>query len=216
MLLKLIYKIPFVVMTGFALLLFATTMMYWNLRPDVSFLLTKQDVVHDPVWRTVFYFHIFAGMLAIALGPLQFIKALRSKFLNAHRMIGKAYVVAILLIGAPTGLYMAFYANGGLYASLGFVMMSVLWFYTTWMGIQTIRKKQIELHKQWMIRSYAITFSAVSLRLWVPVLSLFSSMDQLQVVIITAWISWLFNLIAAEFIIKLNLKKQPYHENNHH
>ncbi len=193
-------------MTGLAFLLFGITFMYWNFRPDVSFLTTKQDVVFNPIWRTAFYIHIFGGMLAIALGPLQFIKAVRRKNINLHRAIGKIYVSAILFIAAPTGLYMAFFANGGIYSSIGFILMSVLWFYTTWMAIVTIRKRQIEEHIKWMVRSYAITFAAVTLRLWVPFLSLVIDVEQLTVIIVTAWISWLFNLIAAEFILKMNLK----------
>lgn len=192
-------------MTGFAFLLFGITFMYWNFRPDVNFLLTKPDLVHDPIWRTSFYIHIFGGMLAIALGPLQFIKALRRKNLSLHRLLGKIYVTAILFIAAPTGLYMAFYANGGIYSSIGFILMSILWFYTTYMAIHTIRKKQVEQHVNWMVRSYAMTFAAVTLRLWVPFLSIAIEMDHLKVIIITAWISWLFNLVAAEFILKLKL-----------
>lgn len=212
MILKLINRLPFIVMTSLALVLFMTTMMYWNFKPDVSFLLTKQDMVHQPIWRTTFYIHIFGGMLAIVLGPLQFIGFIRQRFGKAHKVIGKVYITAVLFISAPTGLYMAIYANGGFYASIGFVLMSVLWFYTTWMGIRTIRKKQIDAHVQWMIRSYAITFSAVSLRLWVPTLSLFSNFSSLQIIILTAWISWLFNLIIAELIIKHKLKTK-HHEN---
>jgi len=208
--LKTISKIPFAVMTGFAFLLFGITFMYWNFRPDVNFLLTKQDLVHDPVWRTAFYIHIFGGMLAIAIGPLNFIKSLRRKFLNVHRLLGKIYITAILLIAAPTGLYMAFFANGGIYSCLGFILMSLLWFYTTFMAIHTIRKKQVQQHIKWMVRSYAMTFAAVSLRLWVPFLSAYMNMDHMDVIIITAWISWLFNLVAAEIILKLNLKSlQP-------
>jgi len=194
-------RVSFAMMTGLALLLFATTMVYWNFRPDVNFLLTKQNLVHDYVWRTVFYIHITGGMLAIALGPFQFIHKLRERYLNVHRSIGKIYVASILVIGAPTGLYMAFFANGGAYASFGFIIMSILWFYTTWMGLITIIKKQILQHQQWMIRSYAVTFSAVTLRLWVPFLSIACNWEHEEVVVITAWISWLFNLIAAELII---------------
>jgi uncharacterized membrane protein len=193
-------------MTGFAFLLFGITFMYWNFRPDVSFLQTKQDVVFNPIWRTAFYIHIFGGMLAIVLGPLQFIKWLRSNNLVLHRIIGKIYVSAILFVAAPTGLYMAFYANGGVYSSIGFILMSALWFYTTLMAIVTIRKKKVSEHIKWMVRSYAMTFAAVTLRLWVPFLSLVINMEEMSVIIITAWISWLFNLIAAEFILKMNLK----------
>lgn len=199
-------RIPFAVMTGFALLLFFTTCMYWNFRPDVNFLQTKQDVVYDPLWRTAFYVHILGGMLAIATGPLQFIKVLRRRYMGFHRWLGKIYIVSILLLAAPTGLYMAFYANGGAPSSIGFILMSVLWFYTTWMAIHSIRKKQVQHHVAWMMRSYAMTFSAVTLRLWVPLLSLGFGMDELRIIILTAWCSWLFNLIAAEVILKLKLK----------
>jgi uncharacterized membrane protein len=178
--------------------------MYWNFRPDVNFLLTKQDLVGDPIWRSAFYIHIFGGMLAIILGPVQFVKYVRRKNLNLHRVLGKTYVTAILFIAAPTGLYMAFYANGGFYASIGFILMSSLWLYTTFMAVHTIRKSLIREHIKWMVRSYAMTFAAVTLRLWVPFLSLVIEMEHLKVVVITAWISWLFNLVAAECIIKLN------------
>lgn len=210
MLLEIFKRIPFALMTLLAFLLFATTLMYWNFRPDVNFLLTKQALVKDPVWRTVFYVHIFGGMLSIALGPFQFMPGLRRRFLKAHRFSGKMYASAILFLGAPTGLYMAFFATGGAPASAGFILMSGLWFYTTWMGIRTIRRGQVDQHRQWMLRSYAVTFSAVSLRLWVPLLSLYLPTDPMQVVIITAWISWLFNLIVAEFIIHFNHKKITY------
>lgn len=193
-------------MTGLSFLLFSITFMYWNFKPDVNFLLTKPDLVSDPLWRTTFYIHIFGGMLAIISGPFQFIKALRRKNLNLHRLIGKMYVSSILFIAAPTGLYMAFYANGGFYSTLGFLLMSVLWFYTTWMALVTIKKKQIQQHVNWMVRSYAMTFAAVTLRLWVPFLSLVVDMEHLQVIIITAWISWLFNLVAAELLIKMQLQ----------
>ncbi len=206
MFLRIVSKIPFAVMTGLSLLLFAITFMYWNFRPDVNFLLTKQDLVSHPIWRTAFYIHIFGGMLAIALGPFQFVKAFRKRNLNFHRLTGKIYIGAILFIAAPTGLYMAFYANGGFYSTLGFLLMSVLWFYTTYMALHTIKKKQIQNHSNWMVRSYAMTFAAVTLRLWVPFLSLLAEMEHLKVIVVTAWISWLFNLIAAELIIKMNLK----------
>lgn len=207
MLRMIISKIPFAVMTAFAFFLFATTLVYWNFKPDVNFLLTKQNLVHNAVWRTAFYIHISGGMLAIALGPFQFISKLREHYLGVHRSIGKVYVFAILVIGAPTGLYMAFFANGGACASFGFILMSILWFYTTWMGITTAMKKQIMQHKQWMIRSYAVTFSAVTLRLWVPFLSIACQMEHEEIIILTAWISWLFNLVAAELIIYSTFNK---------
>jgi uncharacterized membrane protein len=204
--LNILNRLPWFVMTAFALFLFIITFGYWNFRPDINFLLTKQNLVDHPVWRPAFYVHIFGGMLAIAIGPFQFVRFIRRRFLDLHRKLGKIYVTAILLIAAPTGLYMAFYANGGFYSTLGFICMSILWFYTTWKAIVAIKKKLINEHINWMVRSYAMTFAAVTLRLWVPACSLLFEMEHNFVIVLTAWISWLFNLIAAEIIIKLNLK----------
>lgn len=211
--LRILSKIPFVVMTLLALFLFTTTMIYWSFRPDVNFLLSKQDLVEYMPWRVMFYLHVAGGMLSIGAGPFQFIGHLRKKSPRLHRNLGKIYAASILLLGAPTGLYMAFYANGGWPASVGFVLMAVLWFHTTFMGIKTIRNGNVTAHRQWMMRSYALTFSAVTLRLWVPLLSLYSDLSALSVVISTAWISWLFNLLFIELFLKIKTTKILKHEN---
>jgi uncharacterized membrane protein len=197
-----ISRIPFAVMTGLSVLLFCMTFMYFNFRPDVNFLLTKQDIVFDPIWRTAFYIHITGGMLALITGPINFIKKIRQYNLGLHRLIGKIYITSILLIAAPTGCYMAFYANGGIYSTLGFLLMSILWFYTTFMAITTIRKKKVEEHIKWMVRSYAMTFAAVTLRLLVPIMSMGFNMEHITIIVATAWISWIINLIVAESLIK--------------
>lgn len=197
---------PWAVMTGLALFLFGITVQYWSFRPDINFLLVKQDVVFNPIWRTVFYLHVLAGMLSIAIGPFQFLKKFRQGRMTLHRKLGKVYMAAILLIGAPTGLYMSLYAEGGWIASLGFLAMSLAWFYTTFMAVKKVREKDIQGHIRWMMRSYAVTFSAVMLRLWVPILSLGLGWEHEFVVILTAWISWILNLFFVEFLIAIKPK----------
>lgn len=193
-------------MTFLALFLFSITAVYWSFRPDINFLQVKQDVVNYIPWRTIFYFHIFAGMLSIAIGPFQFLKFIRDKFRLIHRSLGKIYVGVILLIGAPSGLYMAFFAEGGMWSSLGFTAMSFLWFITTYVAYKKVREKDFAAHEQWMIRSYAVTFSAVTLRLWVPFLSVVVGMGHELVIVLTAWISWLLNLLFAELLIHRKIK----------
>ena len=203
---KVVSNISWAIMTFLALFLFAITIPYWSFRPDINFLRVKQAVVHYIPWRTAFYFHIFGGMLALSIGPFQFVKYLRNKFLKLHRALGKIYITAILCIAAPTGFYMALFAQGGIPASIGFIVMSLLWFTTTFIAYKKIRERNVEEHKQWMIRSYAMTFSAVTLRLWVPFLSICTPMDKSHIVILTAWISWFFNLLFAELFITLAYK----------
>ncbi len=186
---------------SFAVLLFAMTSRYFSFASDIHFLRVKQDVVHDLIWRSAFYLHIAAGMLAIVIGPLQLLPQLRQKMRAAHRLLGKVYITAILVVGAPTGFYMALYADGGPWAATGFALMSALWFYLTWMAFSFARERKFTEHSQWMIRSYALTFSAVTLRLFVPVSSLVFQLPPDRIVVLSAWVSWIINIVLAEFLI---------------
>lgn len=185
------------------LFLFFTTSVYLSFRDDIHFLLAKQDLVGDWVWRTAFYIHVSSGMLCIALGPFQFLPALRKHRMGLHRLMGKVYVGAILIFSAPTGLYMAFFANGGFWAAAGFFMLSLVWFFFSYLAIYYIKKGNVQKHRQFMAYSFALTFSAVTLRLWVPILSNYMGVDHDLTVVLTAWINWIPNLLVAHILVKL-------------
>src|SRR5687768_1190773 len=122
-------------MVALAAFLFAITMEYLSFRSDVNFLLEKQDIVFDPLWRPTFYFHIVSGMFVLLIGPFQFVESFRIKNLELHRLLGKLYIYGILFIAAPTGLIMAFYAEGGTPSAIAFGAMSIAWFVTTLMAV---------------------------------------------------------------------------------
>ena len=80
--------------------------------------------------------------------------------------------------------------------------MDLAWIYTTYRGVHAIIvEKNVAVHRDWITRSYAVTFAAVTLRLWVPVLSLGLGMTETEVLSLTPWLSWVPNLIAAELIL---------------
>ena len=200
-------KTPFwLIMLGFAVVLFLMTARYFSFADNINFLLAKKPLVHHPIWRPVFYIHIAGGMLALLIGPFQFLKISRTKLKKYHRLIGKIYIGAILFIGAPGGFYMAFYANGGPLAALGFVVMAMLWFQMTLNAYKTVRAKEFVQHSRWMVRSYAMTFAAVTLRLWVPFASLVLNIPFNTVIITSAWACWMLNLAIAEGIIATDPK----------
>jgi len=189
-----------------AFFLFYTTALYWSFRTDINFLLAKQDLIHYWPWMAAFYVHITGGMLSLVTGPVQFIKKSRSRRPAFHRNVGKIYLVAILLLAGPTGLFMAFFANGGFWAGMGFALLSLLWWGSTWLAYQKARTRDFAAHRRWMIRSYAFTFAAVMLRLWVPILSYgisFTpySLEHQTVVVATAWLSWIPNLAFVEVLL---------------
>ncbi len=202
-----VMRFYWLVMLGFALLLALLTTAYFSFRTDINFLLVKQNLVKDIVWMTAFYCHITSSILCLVTGPFQFVSYFRKKnYIKWHRNAGKVYIFSILLMAAPSGAYMAVFANGGIGAKLGFIVLSFLWFMSTYTALYAIRQKNIAQHRAWMVRSYALTFSAVTLRLWVPILSTVFGVEPEFTVVITAWINWIPNLLVGELLIKFFTK----------
>jgi uncharacterized membrane protein len=171
------------------------------MRRDIDFWMMKKDKVHDEIWAASLYLHVIGSLSAILIGPFQFLPTFRNRFLKTHRLLGKIYISAIMWLGVPTGMYMAFYANGGFWASVGFGILSLLWLFSTYFAYSYIKKQDISAHKNWMIRSYAVTFAAVTLRLWTGILPHDFGLDLHTTIVAAAWLSWIPNLIAAEIII---------------
>jgi uncharacterized membrane protein len=157
-------------------------------------------LLNDGFWKPVFYAHIYFGGVALLCGWSQFLKSSRSKYLKLHRFLGKIYVITVLLSGIA-GLYLAFHATGGAIASFGFGILALLWLTTTSIAFIFIQKKQIEKHQHWMIRSYALCFAAVTLRLWIPFFQAVLHFEFVEGYRIIAWLCWVPNLLFAEWII---------------
>lgn len=152
--------------------------------------------VHSGINRTVLLIHIIGSCVAIVTGPVQFVATLRTRFPKWHRWAGYSYIVGVA-VGGVAGLYSATVSMGGLVAHTGFFSLGVLWLATTALALSAIRQRRIELHREWMVRCYALTFAAVTLRLWLPLLTAVSGSfnEAYQTV---AWLCWVPNLIVAE------------------
>ena len=146
--------------------------------------------------------HTIGGGIALVLGLFQVHPRFRSQFTRSHRRVGKVYFLAVFLSGFA-GLYMATIAEGGLITELGFGMLAVLWLATAIMAIIRIRQRNISAHRAWMIRNYALTLSAVTLRFYLPA-SLASNIDFLTAYMVIAWMCWVPNLIIAEWFFVRN------------
>ncbi|MBE4909624.1 DUF2306 domain-containing protein [Bacillus luteolus] len=161
--------------------------------------------MNHQLWNIALYIHILTAFLPLIIGPFLFVKKLRNKYLQGHRYAGKVYVVMII-ISSLVGIYLAFYAHGGILAILGFLCLDILWFYTTWKAYKYIRNKQQSLHEEWMYRSYAMTFAALTFRMWSAIVGY--SLDNFTVGYVAAiWLSWVGNLVAIEIWIRFKLRK---------
>ena len=108
--------------------------------------------------------HVASGLIAIAIGPLQFASRIRRDYLPFHRIAGRVYVVAVLT-GSIAALGLAWRIDGSPAYSLGLAGLAVAWLTTTLMAFVAIRRKNLEQHRQWMVRSYVVTFAFVTFRL---------------------------------------------------
>jgi cytochrome b subunit of formate dehydrogenase len=108
--------------------------------------------------------HTLAGTFALLAGPLQFSSRFRSRHLKLHRVLGRIYVISVF-IGAATGIALAF-GRPGFPGTCG---QAAAWVVCTTAAFVTARNRHIIQHRQWMIRSYAVTFTFISsrvLNLW--------------------------------------------------
>src|SRR5450631_3677793 len=121
--------------TFFSLLLVRNTLPYFSFSQDFSFIEERAVLFLKPVYKVSFYIHIFAGMFCITAALTQFSSYLLKKRKSIHIWMGKIYVVVVLVLGAPTGLYMSFFAKGSFWERMLFMFMAMYWFFTTTKGL---------------------------------------------------------------------------------
>jgi uncharacterized membrane protein len=179
-----------------------------SFKTDTYFLRFKQEYIHIPLWKTAFYIHVFSSVLALAAGLTQFSDHVLRNYRRLHRIIGWIYAVDILVINFPAAMIMAYYANGLLPSKIAFTILACLWFWFTLKAVIAARNRNISQHKRFMIRSFALTFSAITLRSWKIILLNTIHPDPLTLYMIDAWIGFVPNLLLAEWIIwKVQRKK---------
>jgi uncharacterized membrane protein len=146
--------------------------------------------------------HFIGGAWALGAGPWQFSQRLRDRTLLVHRWIGRSYVAGVLA-GGVGALAMAPRALTGPVAGLGFGTLGVLWVAFTIVALARIRQGDRAAHRRWMIRSYALTLAAVTLRIYLPA-SMAAGVPFDTAYPAIAWLCWVPNLVAAElFAIRI-------------
>ncbi|MEP6700761.1 MAG: DUF2306 domain-containing protein [Bacteroidota bacterium] len=192
-------------------------MAYIPYNTDVGFLRIKQQYISIDHWRIAFFIHIYASMWVLFAGFTQFSKKLLRNKPRLHRILGYIYVADVLLITGPAGLVMGFYANGGLFSRIAFVSLAILWIFFTATALIKAKQKNFKAHRIYMIRSYALTLSALTLRAWKYGITNAMSIPPMDVYRVVAWLGWVGNLIVAEWIIRkskrgIEQKKSPLYK----
>ena len=144
--------------------------------------------------------HVVFGILALLLGPFQFIPAIRNNYLNVHRWMGRTYLVSTM-IGGIAGLYMASTSQVNYTYQSGLTSLALIWITAGTMAYIAIRNLNIKQHREWMIRSYVITFGFTAFRLMDDLLgkAIPDPGDRLGML---SWTCWAVPLLIAEVCIQ--------------
>ena len=143
--------------------------------------------------------HIVGSGIALLVGPFQFWSGLRRRSMRAHRWSGRLYVVAVL-IGGSAAFYLASHAGQGPAFGISLGALGVAWWTTTGMAYAAIRRGHVRQHKDWVLRSYVVTFTFVTTR----TLAEFGILPSLGAdpFATLVWLCWSMSLLATEVILQ--------------
>jgi uncharacterized membrane protein len=143
------------------------------------------------------YAHTLGGMVAMLIGPFQFLASVRRHYPALHRWLGRVYLTSVAL-GGLAGLYL----SPGSYASntfgIAFIALALAWLYTGTQAYLAIRTGDVATHRRWMIRNYALTYAAVTLRIEMPLLIVLGGLSPIIALNIVGWLCWVPNLLLVE------------------
>ena len=184
---------------------------YLSFEHNINFLTTKSDeILSQPVFRLSFYVHIVSSWFVMALGIGQFVPQILKKYPSWHKQLGIFYVLLILVFASPSGLGLALFANGGLSAKVGFIMQCAVWWLTTYTAFYEAKQKRWQRHVEWMMRSYAVTLAAMSLRLYSFGMVYLLHTKPIETYLTVVWLSWIGNLVIVEVLIYVGVGKKLF------
>jgi uncharacterized membrane protein len=171
---------------------------YLTFDPDVYFTQQREAYLEHEFALGV---HVLSGMLALLIGPVQFVGRLRRRFVRVHRFMGATYVASATALGV-SGLILAPTAYTGLIASAGFTVLGLAMLFTTWTALRMILAGRYGEHRRWMIRSFSLIMAGVMLRVWVPIYDVLAAAGIVDFSFETAyagiaWLCWVPNLLLA-------------------
>jgi hypothetical protein len=152
--------------------------------------------------------HITGGMVALLSGPWQFWTGFRARFARLHRWTGRIFLGGVA-VGSVGAFAMARASTSGWAFGFSMTGLAIAWVTTSAMAYYAIRKRRVQIHQEWMVRAYVVTFAFVTFR----VFSDYGPTSHLQpandLAITMGWASWALPLLFAEVILQLRSIRSP-------
>jgi uncharacterized membrane protein len=187
-----------VIMTLACVYIAVAVSRYLTFDPEVYFSQQREPYLEHEFALGV---HVLSGILALLIGPFQFVRRLRHRFVRVHRFMGATYVASATALGV-SGLILAPTAYTGRVASAGFTVLDLLMLFTTWTAVRMILAGRYGEHRRWMIRSFSLIMAGVMLRVWTPTYVALAALGIVDFSFETAyatiaWLCWVPNLLLA-------------------
>ena len=152
--------------------------------------------------------HTLFGPIALTLGLVNLLPVMRQgRRWPLHRWLGRIYLVSSIVLGLA-GLSLSFHAAGGLGPRTAFLLLALATLGASLMGYRSIRVRDVRHHREWMLRSYALIFAAVTLRIWMPILVTVYQGQFVPAYRWAAWLCWVPNALFIEWIIRRGWRPQ--------
>lgn len=165
-----------------------------------------QEIFHR-FWqfRIPLIIHISGGILALAVAPFQFSQRFRTRYIKTHRLLGKIYVLSIL-ISSLVAIYLTWTSALAVHWTWAVALqgLGLAWILTTLMAYITVKRGDLAAHRSWMLKSFIVTFVAVSFRVIyfdiIPFNALGTFVERAPTLV---WLSWSVPILIVDFIIQL-------------
>lgn len=145
--------------------------------------------------------HIGGGIIALMTGPFQLWMGLTGRRMPLHRVLGKVYM-AVVALSSMAAFYLALNTDNGWVFGAGLTGLGFAWIVTTGMAYISIRKRLFEHHKEWMIRSYVVTFGFVFFRIFFGAMEAAGVGTVLERLAAASWFCWSVPLLINEAILQ--------------
>jgi hypothetical protein len=192
-----------------AVLIGVAVVVVWYLWRFVSPYASVDPTYYDYFWpwRYALWAHLAGGLTALLIGPMQLWLGLTRRRLRLHRSLGRIYPgAAILSLSGASYLIAKELPSDWVFAG-GLLGLACAWAVTTAMGYLAIRRRRIQQHQEWMIRSYVVASAFVFFRVFVDILHAFGvhspkGVQTAEEVKLAAWFCWAIPLLVAEVLIQ--------------
>jgi uncharacterized membrane protein len=154
--------------------------------------------------------HIAGGVIALTVGIVQLWLGLTNRVARLHRALGRLYV-GVIVAGSIAGFYLALTISGNPPYAAGLFTLCVAWVVTTSMAVLAIRRRDVIQHREWMMRSFTVTFAFVTFRFGVDAL-ISRGLEAADAQAIMAWACWAVPLLLLEPLLQLRngtLQRRP-------